>query len=175
MTWINHRKPVIGILLLVLLVSAGCFHYGFSSGGSLPTDVHSIYIPFFPDQTNSGLSNLSDALNKALVNRFVNQSKLQLANSQDNADIILDGSIQSYQNGPFSISGNQKVSLNRVSINVNASFTYTKQNKKLWSRSFSGFGDYDPNKNPIQGERDAALKAMDQIAGKMFDESVGKW
>lgn len=175
MIWIKSQRSFIGILFLVLLTLPGCFHYGFSSGGTLPSDVHSIYIPFFPDQTNSGLSNLSDALNKSLVNRFVNQSKLQLANSQDNADILLDGSIQSYQNGPFSISGNQKVSLNRVTINVNASFTYTKQNKKLWSRDFSGFGDYDPNKDPIQGERQAALTAMNQIADKMFNESVGKW
>lgn len=114
-------------------------------------------------------------LNKALINRFVNQSRLHLANSKANADIVLNGTIQSYRNAPFSIGGNQKASLNRVDITVMATFQYTKDKKPLWQKEFTGFDEFDPNKDPITGEKIAAQKALEQIAGKMFDESVGKW
>ena len=172
----TSRRILIPILLIVFpaVIFTGCFHYSFS-GASIPSNVHSIYIPFFPDKSNSGISNLSDALNKALVNRFVNQSRLHLANDKSNADALIDGVIQSYSNQTFSISGNQQASSNRVEISVSATYRYSSDNKPLWTRTFTGFGDYDPNKNPIQGEKTAALDAMDMIARKMFDDSIGKW
>jgi hypothetical protein len=172
MNWVKHLRKIIYITGLLFL--AGCFHYGFT-GTSIPQDVHTIYIPFFSDKSSSGLGNLGNILNAALVNRFVNQSRLHLSNSSTDADIVLDGVITSYSNGPFSIGGNQKANLNRVSISVQASFKYKKDQKDLWQKTFTGFDDYDPNKDPIQGEKNAAQNAMDQIARKMFDESVGKW
>lgn len=168
------KRLTIVALFLSSLTFGGCFHYSFT-GTSIPSDIHSIYIPFFPDQSSSGLGDLSNMLNKALVNRFVNQSRLHLANDQGNSDIVLSGVITSYHNGPFSISGNQKASLNRVDITVTATYKYTKDKKTLWQKSFNGFDEFDPNKDPINGEKTAAKKAMEQIAGKMFDESVGKW
>lgn len=173
MTSRNILTPIL-IVLFSVLTFTGCFHYSFS-GASIPSNVHSIYIPFFPDKSNSGISNLSDELNKALVNRFVNQSRLHLANNKSNADVLVDGVIQSYSNQTFSISGNQQASSNRVQISVNATYRYRTDKKPLWTRTFSGFGDYDPNKNPIQGEKAAALDAMNMIARKMFDDSIGKW
>lgn len=161
-------------ILLVTITAGGCFHYSFT-GTSIPSDIHSIYITFFPDQSSSGLGDLSNMLNKALVNRFVNQSRLHLANDENSADIVLNGTISSYHNGPFSIGGNQKANLNRVEITVTATYEYTKDKKPLWEKSFTGFNEFDPNKDPINGEKEAAQKAMDQIAGKMFEESVGKW
>ncbi len=166
------RLPIIIFFPAVLL--AGCFHYSFS-GASIPPNVHSIYIPFFPDKSGSGLGNLSNLLNDALVDRFVKQSRLQLANTKPDADIFIDGVIQSYSNSPFSISGNQRVSSNRVEISVKATYQYKTDKKPLWTETFTGFSDYDPNKNPIQGEKAAAADAMDMIAGKMFDDSIGKW
>ncbi len=172
----TSRKILIpvAITFLAAVMLTGCFHYSFS-GASIPSNVHTVYIPFFPDKSNSGISNLSDELNKALVNRFVNQSRLHLSNNKSDADIQIDGVIQSYSNETFSISGNQQASSNRVQISVNATYSYSTDDKPLWSRSFSGFGDYDPNNDPIQGEKAAALDAMDMIARKMFDDSIGKW
>lgn len=172
MSWVKYKRNFIIIVGLLLLT--GCFHYSFT-GTSIPSDVHSIYIPFFPDKSSSGLGDLGNMLNRSLVDRFVNQSRLHLSNTASNADIVLKGVITSYHNGPFSIGGNQKASLNRVTISVDASFKYKTSNKPLWNKTFTGYGNYDPNKDPINGEKTAAQKAMTQIAKNMFDESVGQW
>lgn len=162
------------ILLIATLVFSGCLRYSFT-GVSIPENVSTIYIPFFPDNSGSGLSDLSEQLNNALIDRFVNQTRLRLVSSEDQADIILSGNITGYSNQPFSVSGNQTASLNRVQVSVNATFLYTSEEEPLWSRQFSGQSEYDPSVDPLEGESVAATESMDRIAQNMFNDSVGRW
>ena len=148
--------------------------YSFS-GVSIPSEVRTIYIPFFPDNASSGLSFLSDDLNEALISRFVNQSRLQLSSERDEADALLEGSISGYSNEPFSITGEEQVGLNQVEIRVRASFKYQREDAPEWERSFSGTAEFDPNEDPIEGEREAAAAAMEQIARNMFNDALSAW
>lgn len=160
--------------ILLSFTLSGCLRYSFT-GASIPEGVHTIFIPFFPDQSNSGLGDLSNRLNEALIDRFVNQSKLQLANSEDEADAVLDGVIASYGNRPFSISGNEQASQNEVAITVRATFQYATKEKPEWSKTFSGKFTYDPADNPIDGENEAANSALQQVANNMFNDAVSNW
>lgn len=169
----KHRAAVI-LLLVAVISTAGCFRYSFT-GTSIPENVNTVYIPFFPDQSNSGLGDLSNRLNDALVNRFISKSRLQLANDRQSADAILEGVITQYNNKPFTVAGNNETSENRVQISVTASFKYKSDKQALWDKSFSGYANYDPNDNPIEGENNAAADAMDMIANNMFNDAVGSW
>ncbi|MFU8858876.1 MAG: LptE family protein [Cyclonatronaceae bacterium] len=169
----QHGYAVLLVLLLPILLT-GCLRYSFT-GVSIPPDVSTIYIPFFADRSNSGLSYLSDELNEALVNRFVNQSRLRLASSAETADVVLDGTITGYSNRPFSIAGDQEADLNRVEITVRASYKYTSEERPVWDKGFNGNFEYDPNVDPIEGEREAALQALSRIAGNMFNDALGQW
>ena len=166
--------------LIVLLLLAGvsfnisCLRYSFT-GASIPEGVNTIYIPFFPDQSGSGLGDLSDRLNTSLINRFVNQSRLQLASNLDVADAFIEGRIQSYSNRPFSIGGNEQASQNQVNITVQARFQYSTSEEALWNKSFSGSFTYDPTEDPINGEMEAASEALAQIANNMFNDAVSNW
>lgn len=169
------RKGIILLIAMLFLGSlSGCLRYSFT-GSSIPEGVSTIYIPFFPDQSNSGLGNLSDRLNDALVDRFVNQSSLQLANSENGADVILEGSIVNFTNEPFSVGTEQEADLNEVTIQVRATYQYTDENEAEWSRSFTGTAQYDPAENPIQGEINAADQALGRITDNMFNASVSNW
>lgn len=153
---------------------SGCFRYSFT-GTSIPEDVNSIYIPFFADQSSSGISNLSDLLNQTLVDRFINQTRLQLANSRGAADAVLEGAIVRYSNEAFSITGEEQTSQNEVTIGVRATFQYTNKEQAEWSSSFTGSDTYDTNENPIEGETNAATEALSQIANNMFNDAVSGW
>lgn len=160
--------------LLFLFAFSGCLRYSFT-GTSIPDNVRTIYIPFFPDQSNSGLSDLSDRLNEVLVNRFVNQSRLSLAGSEDNADALIDGTIQNYTNRPFSVGGDEQANLNQIQITVRATFKYADDEDELWTKSFTGSATYDVLNNPVEGEVEAAIAALQQIAGNMFNDAVSSW
>lgn len=169
----NNRRSLL-LLLFILMALSGCFRYGFT-GTSIPEGVESIYIPFFADQSSSGVGNLSDRLNQALINRFINQSGLRLANSRTNADAVLEGSIVTYRNEAFSVTGEEQTSLNEVTIGVRATFQYTSEEEAEWSSSFNGSDTYDTNENPIEGETIAAQEALSQIADNMFNDAVSDW
>ncbi len=162
------------LLLIALTTLAGCFRYS-ATGASIPQDVHTIYIPFFPDNASGGIANLNELLYQALVDRFTRRSRLRLADDPDSADIVLDGAIQTYSNRPFSIGANQTATLNRVEIGVRASFRYTRDAQPLWDRSFTGFSEYDPTVDALQGESTAAQAAVENLANTLFQESLGKW
>ncbi|MDZ7680548.1 MAG: LptE family protein [Fodinibius sp.] len=168
-----NKKSLLLVLFTGLLLS-GCFQYSFT-GTSIPDNVNSVYIPFFADQSSSSIGNLSDRLNQALVDRFINQTRLRLANNRASADAVLEGSIVRYTNEPFSISGNQQTSSNEVTINVQATFQFTNKEKAEWSKSFSGSDNYDTNESPIEGESTAADNALSQIASNMFNDAVSGW
>jgi hypothetical protein len=168
-----NKKSLLLILLAGLLLSS-CFRYSFT-GTSIPDNVNSVYIPFFADQSSSSVGNLSDRLNQALVDRFINQTRLRLANNRANADAVLEGSITQYSNEPFSISGDQQTSSNEVTISVRATFQYTDKEQAEWSKAFSGSDNYDTNESPIEGESTAADNALSQIANNMFNDAVSGW
>lgn len=169
-----NKLRFLPLLLLLCLSLSGCIRYSFT-GTSIPEDVNSIYIPFFADQSNSGISNLSDLLNQALIDRFINQTRLQLANSRSSADAVLEGSITRYSNQAFSISGEEQTSRNEVTISVQATFLYTDQEKPEWSSTFNGSATYDTNENPIEGETNAAEEALRLVANNMFNDAVSGW
>lgn len=161
---------IIGSLLLI----GGCVQYSFT-GTSIPSDVRTIYIPFFDDRSGGGIGDINDRLNRSLINRFVNQSRLSLSTNEDIADAYIDGTIQSYQNRPFSVGGDERANLNQVSITVRASFKYAVDEQPLWEKNFSGSGTYDVIENPVDGEVVAVEEALQQIANNMFNDAVSNW
>ncbi len=168
----NHLLKYLFLGLISLQLS--CLSYSFT-GASIPEGVNTIYIPFFPDQSGSGLGDLSDRLNTTLIEQFVNQSRLGLATNLKSADAFIEGQIQTYTNRPFAIGGNEQASQNQVSITVQARFQYVSSEKALWNKSFTSSFTYDPTEDPINGELEAATETLSQIANNMFNDAISNW
>lgn len=166
------KRCVIAVGLMLLCTS--CMSYSFT-GTSIPNNVRTIYIPFFPDNSQSGLGDLSDRLYSALVNRFVNQSSLSLNNQQEDADSWMEGAVQSYRNRPFSVGGDEQANLNEIQIVVRATFQYADSDEPVYSKSFTGTATYDVLDNPVDGEVEAAAEALQQIANNAFNDAVSNW
>lgn len=160
--------------ILSLFYITGCIQYSFT-GTSIPSDVNTIYIPFFPDNSQSGLGDLTDRLNQAFINRFINQSRLSFTNEEDEADAILEGAIQTYQNRPFSIGGDDQANINQVQITVRATFQFANADEPEYSKSFTGSSTYDVLENPVDGEIQAAEEALQEIANTAFNDAVSSW
>jgi hypothetical protein len=173
-SFVSLRMKVLIPLLLLILAGTSCVRYSFT-GTSIPENVNSVFIPFFADQSSSGIGDLSDRLNQIIINRFINQTRLRSANSRGEADAILEGSIVSYQNRPFSITGDEEADQNEVTITVRATYQYTSEEKPEWTNSYTGKATYDPNEDPIEGETNAAEEAIRQITNNMFNDAVSGW
>jgi len=170
----NFSKLIVFAGLALMLLFPACVNYSFT-GTSIPGDVRTIHIPFFPDNSQSGLGDLSDRLNTALINRFVNQSRLSLDTDREGADSWMEGTIQSYRNRPFSIGGDEQANLNEIQIVVRATFQFAKNEQAEYSKTFTGSSTYDVLQNPVDGELEAAEEALQQIANNAFNDAVSNW
>jgi len=170
----SNKSPLLVAAILLLFAIPACVQYSFT-GTSIPSDVRNIYIPFFPDNSQSGLGDLSDRLNTAMINRFVNQSRLSLNNDRDGADSWMEGTIQSYRNRPFSVGGDEQANLNEIQIVVRATFQFARDDQPEYSKNFTGSATYDVLENPVDGEIEAAEEALQQIANNAFNDAVSNW
>lgn len=159
-------------LSLPLLLN-GCAYYSFT-GATIPENLNTIAIPLVVDNSVNTIPSLSDELTELLINRFVNQTRLSLAPNEFEADAVLVAEIQRYSNTPSSVSGEETAARNRVTISVNIVYTDEVDEKELLSRSFSNFEEYDPLEN-IEGETEAALAALVNVADDIFAAATSNW
>lgn len=162
------------LIFLIQLGVTGCFSYSFT-GVSIPSEVKTIHFPFFQDQSSAGLANLPDILNEALLTQFVNQSRLRFSTTAEDADALLEGRISGYTNKLAIVGSAGTAQLQEVSITVTASFRYKTDAKPVFTKTFTANAQYDPNTDPIEGERNAARSILATIARNMFTDSLAKW
>lgn len=162
-----------GISVVSTAALAAC--YGFSGGGGFPSDIRTIYIEPFDNQTvqveldQQLFRKLQDRVPRALGGR---------PGSEANADAIIRGRIlryddvsQNYQPGQ----GNQPVNVltYQVSITVAVEIIDRKRNVVLWdSQSVVGRGDYRADSQKDTDGREIALNHIVQL---IIDGAQSQW
>ena len=153
---------------LVIFLS-GCA-YSFS-GSSVPKHLKTIAIPLFEDQSGFGEPGLKENFTTALINLFVNDNSLQVAD-RNTADSILEGSIVTVQDAPSVISPGEQVTTRRVTINVRVTYQDLKLRKKVWEKNFSNWGEYSTSSET----RTVALtQAVNKVTEDILIETVSGW
>jgi Lipopolysaccharide-assembly len=152
-----------------LIFLSGCV-YSFT-GSSVPKQLKTIAIPLFEDQSGFGEPGLKENFTTSLINLFVNDNSLEVAD-RNTADSILEGSIVAVQDAPSVISPGEQVSTRRVTVNVHVTFQDLKLRKKMWEKDFSNWGEY----NPSGGTRTGALtQAVNKVTEDILIETVSGW
>lgn len=162
------------LVLLVINTSTGCTYYSFT-GATIPARLNTIAIPLAEDNSVSSVSTLDEDLTQFLVDRFVGQTRLTLETNEDNADATLTARIQSYSNQPTAVGGEERATLNRVTIEVAVTYYDQVEDQELLSRTFSSFEEYDPVEDGLEGEEIAANAALENIAEDIFSAATSNW
>lgn len=159
-----------------LLIASGCAYYSFT-GATIPSHLSTIYIPLVEDNTISTLTTMDDELTALLVDRFVGQTRLSLQPDETQADVVLRARIDRYANQPASVGGQERATLNRVTISVSAEYVDVTNDETIFTRTFSSFEEYDPTdpERGLAGEEDAALAILEQIADDIFTAATSNW
>lgn len=164
-------------LVVATALIAGC-NYGFSGGGGFPSDVRTIYIEPFENQTvqveldQQLFRKLTDRLPRALGGR---------PGSETNADAVVRGRILRYEDVAQSYratTGQQQQSgvdvlTHQVQITIAVEIIDRKRNVVLWdSNSVVGRGEYRIND---QRDTDAREQALNHILQLIIDGAQSQW
>lgn len=164
---------LLAFLTALVLGLTGCAYYSFT-GATIPQRLDTVAIPLFED-TSTPFADLDDALTQNLINRFVGQTRLRLASDENEADAVLSGRIGRYESEPASVGGDERASLVRVTLTVNVRYYDNTEDEEMLSRTFSSYAEYDPVADGSDGERAAALAALENIADDIFTTATSDW
>ncbi|HKS07513.1 MAG TPA: LptE family protein [Gemmatimonadaceae bacterium] len=164
------RIAVSGTLLL-----AGCrsvLGYSFSGGGGLASNVKTVAILPFDNETSSSdlQRELTDALREALEKRL----GLRTA-TEEKADAIVRGKITRYDlDIPVAISADRSqvaTGRRRLAIAVDIEFVVQSDGKPLWKRSgLVAEGEYAE-----RGEANGRKQAIDRIVADVIEGAQSQW
>jgi hypothetical protein len=170
------HTPVLSFILALLLglTTAGCSYYSFT-GATIPSRLNTIAVPLAQDNSVSPVSTLDEDLTQFLISRFVDQTRLSLETTESNADAVLTATIQRYTNQPTAVSGDERATLNRVTIQVDVTYVDQVEDQELLQRQFSSFEEYDPVEDGLDGEQAAARAALENIAEDIFSAATSNW
>ncbi len=157
-------------LLAVLL--AGCA-YSFS-GASIPEHLRTVAVPLAENGAAGGPNALDQRLTDALVQRFADRSRLSLVSDEETADAVVRATIVQYAVVPAAVTGTNLAQLNRVTLGVRVVVADRVEARDLLDRTFSANEDFAPGEG-LQGEAEAAERAVAQIARDAFTAATSDW
>lgn len=158
-------------LLLAAAIAGGCrFPYSLNGGG-LPTDIRSVAIIPFDNETPS--PEVQHELNEALRSSFSSKLGLKEA-SEDKASAVVRGKIVKYDLDVatgFSANPAQATSSRRqLQITVHVEIFDQIHNHTLWSKDVTEVGDY-----PEGGEAAGRKSAIDKIVTGVIQGAQSNW
>jgi outer membrane lipopolysaccharide assembly protein LptE/RlpB len=167
-------SPLSRLLLAAMVILSACSYYSFT-GATIPAHLRTVAVPLAEDLSASPISGMDQQLTDLLVNRFVRQTRLQLAPSEGNADAVLTARIERYQNQPTAVGGGDRAARNRVTITVAIRYLDRTRDEDMLQRTFNAFAEYDPIAEGVDGERRAAADALRSIADDAFTAATSNW
>ncbi|MCF8367591.1 MAG: hypothetical protein K9G76_01020 [Bacteroidales bacterium] len=156
-----------------MLFITGCkVNYSFT-GASIPVEVKTINIQYFPNNATLVEPTLSQKLTDALKDKFTTETSLVLVN--DGGDLILEGSITSYKTSPVAIQGNDQAALNRLTITIDVTYVNTFDDAMSFETSFSRYSDYSSGDN-LSSVQDALIEEINMmLVEDVFNKAVVNW
>ena len=172
----RERHPSLSLAFIVGLLALlpACGYYSFT-GATIPANLDTIAIPLVQDNSLSPLTALDEEMTRRLIDRFVQQTRLSLETNEEEADAVLTATLDRYANVPTSVTGEERAQRNRVTITVSVRYYDRTEDEELLQRTFSSFEDYDPVVDGLDGERVAALAALENIADDIFTAATSNW
>lgn len=160
------------ILLLLIFATSCSVKYSFT-GASIPPEVKTINIKYFPNNASLIEPTLSQKLTDALRDKFSSETNLTIVNN--GGDLILEGSITNYRTQPVAIQGNDQAALNRLTITIDVTYTNTFDENMSFESSFSRYADYSSSQNLSDVEEGLIDQINQDLVEDVFNKAVINW
>lgn len=158
------------IVCTLAAVVAGCYSF---TGASVPSHLRTIAIPLMDDQSGSGEAGLREKMTQVLTDLFIRDNSLEISD-RATADSILEGVILPLRDEIVAVGGGETVNRRRLTLSVKVVYQDMKLRKKVYEKTFTNYGDYDPSGGFAQ--RQAAFdEAIRKISEDILLETVSGW
>ena len=167
------RLRLILAFTATVLTLAGCGIYSFS-GTSIQPDVQSICIEPVVNNAQKINPSLANQLTEELNDKFRKLTKLEQV--QEDGDLDLLVTIESYDVRPAAITADEVAAMNRLQVTVKVVFVNNKHTEdNINGQSFAAFEDYDSNNSLDMVESQLCETIVKKLAEDIFNATVAQW
>lgn len=164
-------------MIVVLAVAAamlcGCSGGYSFTGASIPPGAKTISVKTFPNYAPTVNPQLSQKLSDDLRNMFSSQTSLNVANSD--GDLQIEGEITGYATRASSLSSNDEVAMNRLTITIQVRFVNTLNEEANFDQSFSRYKDYNAGRDFSSVESALVEEIVQELCEDVFNKAVVNW
>ena len=165
--------PVLALALMALC-AASCWLYSFS-GTSIQPDVKTIYIEPVINNAMKINPSLANQFHEALCDKYKRLTKLQQVEDEEEGDLYVKATIESYQVAATAITADEVAAMNRLTVTVKVKFVNVKYPEDNFEKSFAGYEDYDSNNSLDQVEGTLCEAIVEKIIEDIFNATVANW
>lgn len=167
---ISKSQLVLFFFLLTAILYTNCVKYSFK--GALPSYLKTIMIPTFEDR--SRWVGLQENLELSVVNAFVQDNTLHVVENEEDADLVLEGTILPVNTRKTSITPGEVVEEEQLVVSVQIECINKHTNKALWSGTVSDFGVVSGS--ATLDERDLAIDvAVEKVVTEILNRTIAAW
>jgi hypothetical protein len=159
-------RTAFGAGLAGVLLLAAC---GYSFRSPIPPHLETIYVPTFENDTREFA--LTQELTERVINEFQNESRLRLVGDEEEADLVVRGTINDYREEALSYDprtgANPNVFSRRVLVSVDVEIEDQVKDETLWeSPSLTMWGEFNEER---QETRETGIeRALEKIAEEIL-------
>lgn len=171
---IHFKYREIVLVVFVTIVFAACsVKYSFT-GASIPPEVKSINIKYFPNNAPLVEPTLSQTMTDGLRDKFTSETSLEQVN--DGGDLLMEGAITGYRTTPVAIQGNDQAALNRLTITVEVTFINTfDENMSFENSRFERYADYSSSQSLSEVQEALVAEISQLLIEDIFNKAVINW
>lgn len=171
------RKMKSYLLIVILtaavaLLAGGCGIYSFS-GTSIQPDVKSICIEPVENKAMKVNPSLANSLFESMCDKYKKLTKLEQV--EDEGDLYVLATIESYQVSAAAVTANEVAALNRLTVTVKVKFTNEKHPEDNFEKSFAAYEDYDSTNSLDAVEAGLCDTIIEKLVEDIFNATVANW
>lgn len=151
---------------------SACGIYSFS-GVTIPDDIKSISIAYFPNQAPQVAPTLSQVFTEKLRDKFQNETRLFL--TPQNGDYHIEGIISDYKIEPVGVSGNTTATENRLTMMSKVTFQCLAYPKLNYTKTYTNFVNFEASTNFATIENRLIDEVTAMMVQDIFNDIALKW
>ena len=165
-----YALPILTILIAAS-VSRRCSIS--QSGASIDPSIQTYYVHQFVNNADNSLPGLEQQFAEDLRNKIRLNSRLTA--TENSPDLEFKGTLVDFRISSEAPSANDRVALNRLTINLAIEYIDNKVEDNGWQRNFSFFFDYPATTDFSSVEQDAITTISEQLMEDIFNAAFSNW
>ena len=169
-------KLLLLIIISPLLLLTGCKPVLTFNGSILNYDIYkTIYVSEFPIRASLVYPPLQQTFENEILNYVTRQTKLQIADNPNNADINLTGEITGYSLSPQAVGTDAYATETRLTISVRVKYTDNKNSANNIDQTFSAYRQFSSSLMLTDVQDELCQQISEELATLIFNSTLGNW